>query len=335
MDLDARGGGSSRFTVLSGIRQLTVEDGQLRLNHAPVNIRGGFFHEDHPEVGAALGPAENSALIDQAQSVGATMLRSHYPLNQHLLEQADIRGMLVWSEIPVYQVPRSRLRTAEMSRKAARFMRTDILENRNHPSVIAWSVSNELDPEPTADENAYYRRMASLVRSLDPSRLAVLATQAYPGAGCQAIYDEFDLIGVNTYFGWYPGPNGTIADRRLLSGYLDQLRACYPRHALMVTEFGAEANRSGPPEVRGTHEFQSEWLDYTLGVYATKPWLSGALVMLREFRARPGWEGGNPRPSPPLHQKGVIDYFGAPKPGAEVISRWFRDTQQYDIGMGQ
>ena len=64
-------------------------------------------------------------------------------------------------------------------------------------------------------------------------------------------------------------------------------------------------------------------------MYATKPWLSGAMGMLQTFKCRPGWSGGNPRPTPPYHDKGVFDYTGNPKPVAAVVSRWFHSTVQY------
>ena len=73
------------------------------------------------------------------------------------------------------------------------------------------------------------------------------------------------MLGLNDYFGWYPGPSGQIFDRTKLSGYLDAARACYPKKALMVTEFGAEANRDGPIEEKGTWGFQQEWVNYHLG----------------------------------------------------------------------
>ena len=76
------------------------------------------------------------------------------------------------------------------------------------------------------------------------------------------------MLGLNDYFGWYPGPSGQIFDRTKLSGYLDAARACYPNKALMVTEFGAEANRDGPVEEKGTWAFQQEWINYQLGVFA-------------------------------------------------------------------
>src|SRR3712207_8413490 len=56
--------------------------------------------------------------------------------------------------------------------------------------------------------------------------------------------------------------------------------------SIMVTEVGAEATRSGPFEERGTYEYQSDFLQYHFEVYATKPWLSGAITMLQEFWCR-------------------------------------------------
>ena len=53
------------------------------------------------------------------------------------------------------------------------------------------------------------------------------------------------MLGINDYFGWYNGPRGSIADRGQLDGYLNRLHSDYPNQALMITEFGAEANRTG------------------------------------------------------------------------------------------
>jgi beta-glucuronidase len=200
--------------------------------------------------------------------------------------------------------------------------------------VYTWSLGNELRPEPLIYEERYFNAGARKLKQLDPSRPVSLAIQGYPLAGAQRRYGPIDLIGVNSYFGWYPGPGGSVADRDALSEFLDTVRSWYPSKAIMVTEFGAEANRSGPFEERGTYEFQNEFLDHHLRTYATKPWLSGAIVMFQEFWCRPEWSGGNPRPQSPVHQKGIFDYNGNPKPGAGVVADWFRRTKQFDIGAG-
>ena len=56
-----------------------------------------------------------------------------------------------------------------------------------------------------------------------------------------------------------PGPGGSIAERSALAPYLDRLHDDYPRQALFVTEFGAEANRAGAATEKGTFDFQAEF----------------------------------------------------------------------------
>jgi endo-1,4-beta-mannosidase len=130
---------------------------------------------------------------------------------------------------------------------------------------------------------------------------------------------------VNDYFGWYPGPQSSIQDRTALSPYLDRLHDDYQQQALFVTEFGAEANRAGPATEKGTFDFQAQFLDYHLGVFAQKPYLNGALVwILRDFRVKPGYDGGNPQPQSPYNQKGLVDAQGTRKPSFETVKRLFR-----------
>ncbi|MEA2443929.1 MAG: beta-glucuronidase [Thermoleophilales bacterium] len=331
----AGGGGRAGYKLMSGIRSLTISGGRLQLNHLPTNFRGGFFHEDDPVKGAAIDHAWVDAFVARAKAMGVTMLRTHYPMNPYLFEAADREGLLIWSEIPMYEMPTSTLRKPSVRKAAEEQLRTNILANGNHPSVFVWSIGNELNSAPTQYETAYVRDAVAVAHSLDRTRPAGMSIQGFPTAGCQSAYAPLDLIGVGTYFGWYPGPNGSTADRELLPSFLDELRACYPGKALAITESGGEANRSGPAEERGTYEYQAELHDYTLGVFATKPWLSGATVMLQAFRARPGWSGGNPYPDPPVHEKGVLDLQGNPKPAAQVVSDWFHRTQQYDLPEGQ
>ena len=134
---------------------------------------------------------------------------------------------------------------------------------------MLWSIGNELSSQPGPVQVAYINAAVKFAKELDPTRPVGLAVAAYPSSLCQAAqYKSLDVLGLNDYFGWYPGPSGQIFDRTKLSGYLDAARACYPDKALMVTEFGAEANRDGPVEEKGTWAFQQEWINYQLGVIA-------------------------------------------------------------------
>ena len=318
------------YRLKSGIRSVEVVNGRLTLNGLPVNIRGFGMHEDDRETGFAIDNAKREALIKDVRDTGGTMLRSHYPLHPYFHERADELGLLVWSEIPMYAIKTPQLKSELVRRMGANELRDNILANGHHPSIVTWSVGNELSARPGPVQGDYLRRAATQAKKLDPTRPISYAVAGYPGAGCQTEYAPLDIIGINEYFGWYPGPNGQIADRTALSEYLDSVRACYPNKAIMVTEFGAEANRSGPVEEKGTYEHQQDFVNYHLGVYATKPWLSGALYWaIKEFRVRPAWDGGNPRPNSPIHQKGLVAFDGSRKPAYADIARLFSGTSQY------
>jgi beta-galactosidase/beta-glucuronidase len=317
------GGGRQTYFLRTGIRSIRVsKDGHLLLNGHQLHFRGVGLHEDSLQLGFAVTNQIRAGYIASVKELGATLIRSHYPLHPQLQELADREGVLLWSEIPVYAIKTEFLKQRIVRQLAANELRDNILVNGNHPSVIVWSIANELSSRPGPVQSYYIQRAADTAHELDPTRPVGIAVAGFQSAGCSAAYEPLDVVGINEYFGWYPGPNGQTADRTLLPEYLDAVRRCYPDKAVVVSEFGAEANRDGPVEEKGTYAFQQDFVRYHLGVIATKPWLSGAVYWaLQEFRVRPGWEGGNPRPQAPIHQKGLLTFAGAPKPA------WF-DTQQ-------
>jgi beta-glucuronidase len=319
------------YSLHSGIRTIKVVNGRLVLNGAYLNVRGVGLHEDSKAQGFAIDNARRDQLVNDAKELGATVLRTHYPLHPYTHELADRLGLLIWSEIPVYSVKTEVLKEPAVRRLAVEELSKNINANQNHPSVMLWSVGNELSSQPGPVQVAYINAAVKFAKETDPTRPVGLAVAAYPSSLCQAAeYKSLDVLGLNDYFGWYPGPSGQIFDRTKLSGYLDAARACYPNQALMVTEFGAEANRDGPAEEKGTWAFQNEWINYQLGVIGTKPWLSGAIYWaLNEFWVRPAWDGGNPRPTNPIHQKGLITYDGVRKPAWAEVQRWYKATPQF------
>jgi beta-glucuronidase len=327
----ANGKKVSGYDLHSGIRSIKVSNGKLVLNGQPLQLRGVGLHEDSKAQGFAIDDARREELVNQAKELGATVLRTHYPLHPYTHELADRLGLLIWSEVPVYAVKTQYLKLKSVRRLATKELGKNIAANENHPSVMLWSIGNELSSQPGPVQNDYIRSAAKTAHELDPTRPVGIAVAGYPSSLCQAeSYKPLDVLGINDYFGWYPGPSGQIFDRTKLPAYLDAVRQCYSDKAIMITEFGAEANRDGPVEEKGTYGFQQEWVNYQLGVFATKPWLSGALYWaLNEFWVRPGWEGGNPRPLSPLFQKGLISYDGVKKPAWADVQRWFTQTQQF------
>ena len=325
------------YTVLSGVRSIRVDSaGRLVLNGIPIRFRGVAIHEDNPVRGGALDNAERAQIIALTHDVGATLIRAHHPLHPDLEELADRTGILLWSEIPMYQLSESELGRSAYTSYGRAELQSNILTNQNHPSVAVWSIANELPTTPGPNQIAYIDAQAALAKQLDPTRPVGQAVAVNPTAGCQApAYAPLDVLGLNDYFGWYTGAQGSIADRDLLSGFLDSMHVCYRRKALAITEFGAEANRPGPVEEKGTYAFQADFVRFHLGVYLSKPWLAGAIYFtLQEFRVAPGWDGGDPLPDPPIHQKGLISFAGFKKPAYYVVRQMFRATAQHDARDG-
>lgn len=332
----AQGGGSPTFaagwSLHTGIRSIEVDRrGRLLLNGMVVHFRGVAIHEDTLTQGAAMDNATRARLVALAKDAGATLIRSHYPLHPEFQELADREGLLLWSEVPaMYQLQDADIGRPQFRALAFQELRDNIAANRNHPSVAIWSIANEMPSLAGPGQIRYIRDAAALVRSLDPSRPVGFAFPGHPEVPCQAqAYAPLDVLGFNDYFGWYTGVGGNIADRDGLSAFLDALHACYPHQAVAVTEFGAEANRDGPVEEKGTYAFQSDFIRYHLGVYDTKPWLAGAdYWALQEFRVRPGWGGGNPWGTPPFHTKGLVRLDWTEKPAFAVLRAAYRATRQ-------
>ncbi len=320
-----------RYTVRTGIRTFRVNRlGRVELNGRELNLRGASLHEDHPFLGAAIGRKQMRTAMGFLKRLGAHLTRSHYPLHPYFMELCDRNGVLVWSEVPVFRMRSSLFANSEVRAKALRILRQEIVRDRNHAAVMVWSIGNENASRPGAGLRKYIRKAERTAKALDPSRLVGLATSGFPTVEKQQIYTELDVLGVNDYFGWYNGPRGTIADRGQLSGYLNRLHSDYPNQALFITEVGAEANRSGPVTEKGTYEFQAEFLKYHLGVIDSKPFVNGALIWnLRDFRVKPGWEGGNPLPHPPVNEKGLVSDGGTPKPAFGVVQGIYRRTGPY------
>jgi beta-glucuronidase len=327
---DSKGRRLGGYFTYSGIRTITVtKNGRLELNGRLLNLRGVDLHEQTLQTGAAMTPAQTAQLIDWARELGATVIRAHYPVGPEMEEMADRDGILIWSEIPVYQVQSQYLDQPAWVAHAHAVLQDNILDNQNHPSILLWSIGNELPSPATPAEARYVSGATALAHTLDPTRPVGMAVSNWPGLGCQGAWNPLDVIGDNEYFGWFDAGGGLDDDRDALSPFLDTVRTCYPNKAIMITEFGFDGSRDGPVEERGTYEFQANSVAFHLNVFATKPWLSGAFYFaLQNYVAFPQYSGGDPRADPPYNQKGLVDFAGNPKPAFGVVSQIYHATQQ-------
>jgi beta-galactosidase len=153
-----------------GIRELTWNDGRLRLNGRPVQVVGGCVHHDNGPMGAvALGRSEERR-VELLKAAGFTAIRTaHNPPSTALLDACDRLGMLVMDEFAdVWDTGKTpQDYSAYFADWWERDLTSMIRRDRNHPSVVIWSLGNEITDNTHGVRGA---QMATLLRSLDTSR---------------------------------------------------------------------------------------------------------------------------------------------------------------------
>jgi beta-glucuronidase len=315
-----------------GVRSIKVRDGRLLINGVPTTLRGASMHEEDVADGdgGALTVADRKSMFQQLLDLGGTITRTHYPLHPATLEMADRAGVLIWDEVPMYRLGEDQLKLRSVRDKGLGDIRDMILRDQNHPSVLTWSIGNELPSRPDAGQEDYIKAAHALIERMDDTRLIATDIAGYPSIPKQIIFERyFTALGMNDYFGWYPGPGGQLVDRFATGAYFDQMHQFYPRMALFVTEYGAEANHDGPVDEKGTYEFQTNWMQFQNQVFDQHPFINGAIAwILRDFKVRPGWDGGNPSPQPPYNQKGLTNQLGQQKPVFNVVAQIYKNIQR-------
>ncbi len=316
-----------------GLRTVTVVDGMLRLNDRVLDLRGASIQEDVPGRGPALTDADVENTIDELKALGANITRAHYLLDQRLLDRLDREGILVWSQAPVYHRD-AQLKTPGQRSTELDVLRHTILEARNHPAVITHSVANELTalPDEQRTSRIWMENAAELARDLDPTLPVSIDILSYPGIARQRTYEAFDMLGINSYYGWYAGKvNRSTADIDDLAPYLRAMRDKYPDTALVMTEFGAEATEEGPADVKQTYAFQTAYLQRNLDIVERLGFMGGAIYWTaREFAVKPHWDGGaHPAVRDSIHNKALISYDGKVKPAFSAAQEAFRATPLY------
>jgi beta-glucuronidase len=304
-------GGEPLYRLQVGLRRWQVRGGRIYLNGHRIRLYGASMHEDEPGAGFAISPERRQQDVGALGLLGANLTRAHYPLHPGTLELLDRRGIALWAQVPVYRFANAALQRGTVRRRSLHYLTEALRAERNHASLMAFSVGNELPSDPRSGARRYVRAAAALVRGLAPDAIRVLDVKAsQPSGAARLLYSRsLQALGFTDYFGWYYGRSADLGP------FLDRMRRLYPRLALFVSEFGAEANRPGPAGQKGTYDFQSRFMLSHLRQTARRRFMSGAVAwLLRDFRVRPGWSGGSPTPDPPYNHKGLIGYRGDYKP---------------------
>ncbi|MBE6583598.1 MAG: DUF4982 domain-containing protein [Ruminococcaceae bacterium] len=154
------------------------------LNDRPLKIMGTCNHQDHAGVGVAVPDSVQYYRVKRLKEMGTNAYRcSHNLPNKEILDACDEFGLIVMDEN----------RRFESSDEVLHNLDVMVRRDRNHPSVIFWSLFNE-EPLQNTDEGArIYRTMRDYVRHLDDSRIITGAINGnMQGAGL-----EMDATGIN------------------------------------------------------------------------------------------------------------------------------------------
>jgi beta-galactosidase/beta-glucuronidase len=326
-----------------GVRKIDPRPGGvILLNGKRLNLRGASVMEDDIKEGGALSQRTRTLLLNRLKSLGATITRSQFPVHPAFLEALDRAGIMYWADAPVYQLPNTLWGRRGVRSLATRAAALTVRDNINHPSILTWSLA----VEPAAEDGAlgayapgmvsYVRDASHAIRELDDTRLVGLDRQSRIGEPLTTPAHQYlDVLGINDYFGWYRAvidnrpdlPPSTTAD---LGTYLDQVHEANPDLPLVITEFGAEASRSGPVEQKGTYEFQRKFALDHIAIHSSKRFVNGSIYWaLRDFRVHQTWQGGAPPEyaTPPWHNKSLIEETNVRKPAFLAVARVFRRTK--------
>ena len=304
-----------RYTLRIGIRTVEVRGESLLLNGKPVYLKGFGRHEDFPVAGRGLVPPvviKDYALMSW---LGANSFRtSHYPYSEQMMDMADRLGFLVIAETPSVGLFFAEDGLNRRQELCGRYVRELIARDKNHPSVVMWSLANEPhSTRPAARQ--FFRELYDVAKSLDQTRPATVVNLA---GVWEDSFEFLDVVCVNRYYGWYSEPGRLAEGVARLSAELDRLRDAFHK-PVIVAEFGADAvagHHALPPEMF-SEEYQAEMISRYHDLFRTKPYVVGEHVWnLCDFKTGQGTNRVGA-----LNLKGIFTRDRRPKLAAHTIRK--------------
>jgi len=300
-----------RYETTFGIRLIRFDAKEgFFLNGRHVKLKGVNNHQDHAGVGAAIPDALQEFRIAELKKFGCNLYRaSHNPPTPELLDACDRLGMLVINENRL-------MGTTEFHYDHLKRL---ILRDRNHPSVILWSIGNE---EWRIEGNDVGARIGATmqrwVKQIDPTRPVTVAISGGWGHGLSEV---IEVAGLN-YLGNINRGGFTT----------DQWHARRPSQPIVGTEECAFNQTRGiyfddrkNCHLRAYDWDPSDWgssLEEAWSHYAERPFLAGMVIWTGfDYRGEPtpfGWPAIG-------SQFGVLDLCGFPKDGAFYLKSWWMD----------
>lgn len=276
------------------------------LNDKPLKLKGVCNHQDHAGLGVAVPDSLWEFRLRRLKEMGANAYRcSHHPPAAEFLDACDRLGMLVMDENRNFNT------TPEYMRHLEWLVRRD----RNHPSVILWSVFNEEPMQGTWQGYEMVRRMASAVKRLDQSR-PVTAAQSNSMLSRFNASQAADVAGFNYQHGDYDTYHAANPAKPIVSS---------EDTSAVMTRGEYETNRAQAILASYDNEFQP-WGTTHRNAWKQineRPFVAGGFV----------WTGfdyhGEPQPlewPATLSSFGCLDLCGFPKAGFYIRQAlWVED----------
>ncbi len=211
--------------------EIDQEKGFL-LNGQPYKIYGVNRHQEKRNQGWALSDADQDADFQTIREMGATAVRlAHYQQAGHVHDLCDKNGILLWQEIPLV----NEIGPSDAFADNAKQQLTEMIRQcSNHPSIMTWSMFNELYNAKTPPVEPLVTTLLALAHELDPTRTP-------GGVSCRTDKPDLDhlpaWIGFNTYPGWY-GKNPDQFPQEVKRAF----DAAGGNRRIAITEYGAGAN---------------------------------------------------------------------------------------------
>jgi beta-glucuronidase len=311
---------SDHVTDEIGFRTIETRGTDILLNGRSIFLRGIDLHEEAVgRSGRAHGEDDARTLLGLAKELGCNFVRlAHYPHDESMVRTADRLGLMVWSEVPVYQG--IDFKNPQTLAKAQQQLTEMISRDRNRAAIILWSVSNETPK--FAERNAFLQQLIRTARTLDPTRLITTATnQTNSTEPHKKVFDDpiiadLDVFGVNEYIGWYEGVPADLDITTWSTPY---------NKPMIVSEFGGDAKYGlhGAVSQRWTEEYQEDIYKHQIAALRKIPFLRGTSPwILKDFRSPhrqlPGIQDG-------YNRKGLISESGERKKAFYVLQKFYRE----------
>jgi beta-glucuronidase len=184
---------------------------------------------------------------------------------------ADREGFVVTDEVPAVGLhltlmtflsdggkPHNTWEEVGTKEHHAQMIRELIARDKNHPSVVMWSIANE----PASEEEGayeYFQPLVQLARDLDPQRRPVtIVTQMKATPETNKVSDLVDVLALNRYYGWYVQGGQLGTAKAYLRTELEGWNRVQPGKPIMLTEYGADtiAGFHDTTPVMFTEEYQ-------------------------------------------------------------------------------